>query len=169
MATKEDKKEKELDILLANKEVKIGDKLVVVHRFSLLDTIKIASHLSGLAGMVLNSTDATATAINKLMYRPIDDNVSEQTVNSIRFMGLLELIGILGDEGADLVADILRKGTNMTTDEIEELDALDGVELLFDLYEVNKGFFTKLLNKLEKKIPKAKREKKELAKQESEK
>ena len=51
MATKEDKKEKELDILLANKEVKVGDKTVVVKRFSLLDTIRIASHLSGIAGM----------------------------------------------------------------------------------------------------------------------
>lgn len=169
MAIKEDKKEKELDILLANKELKVGDKTVVVKRFSLLDTIRIASHLSGIAGMVLNATDATATALNKLMYSPSEEGVSEQTVNSIRFMGLLELIGILGDEGADLMADIIKKGTNLDSTEVEELDALDGVEILFTLYEVNKGFFTKLLTKLEKKIPKAKREKKESAKQESEK
>lgn len=169
MATKEDKKEKELDILLANKEVKVGDKIVTVKRFSLLDTIRIASHLSGIAGMVLNATDATATALNKLMYSPTEEGVSEQTVNSIRFMGLLELIGILGDEGADLVADVIRKGTNLDSTEVDELDALDGIEILFTLYEVNKGFFTKLLNKLEKKIPKVKKEKKESVKQEGEK
>lgn len=162
-------KDKELDILLANKELKIGDKLVVVKRFSLLDTIRIASHLSSLAGMILNATDATATALNKIMYNPTEEGVSEQTVNSIRFMGMLELIGILGEEGADLMADIIAKGTNLDRDEVEEIDAIDGVDVLFTLYEVNKGFFTKFMNKLEKKMPKAKKEKKESVKQESEK
>ena len=84
-------------------------------------------------------------------------------------MGLLELIGILGDEGAELMADIIKKGTNLDSTEVEELDALDGVEILFTLYEVNKGFITKLLTKLEKKMPKTKKEKKESVKQESEK
>ena len=159
-------KDKELDILLANKELKVGDKLVVVKRFSLLDTIRIASHLSSIAGMILNATDATATALNKVMYNPTEEGVSEQTVNSIRFMGMLELIGILGEEGADLMADIIAKGTR---DEVEEIDAIDGVDILFTLYEVNKGFFTKFMNKLEKKMPKAKKEKKESVKQENEK
>ena len=63
-------KDKELDILLANKELKVGDKLVVVKRFSLLDTIRIASHLSSIAGMILNATDATATACRARVAHP---------------------------------------------------------------------------------------------------
>ena len=153
-------KDKELDILLANKEVKIGDKTVVVHRFSLLDTVRLASHLSGIAATILGNTDTTAIALNKIMYNPENmDEEMAQSVNSIRFMGMIELLGVLGNEGADLLADLLIKGTNLTAEEIEDLDGLDGIDLLFDLYEVNKGFFTKFMSKLEKKIPKQKRKK----------
>lgn len=152
---------KELDLLLSSKEIRINNKVVVVKRFSLLNTVRIASKLSAIVGLVLNGTEATASALNKAMYTPKDADVSEDTINSIRFMGMIELIGLLGEEGADLLSDLLVKGTNLSYDEIEEVDAVDGVELVFTMYEVNKGFFTKFMSKLEKKLTKSKKEKKQ--------
>ena len=38
----------------------------------------------------------------------------------------------------------------------EEIDLVDGIDLVFAMYEVNKGFFMKFMKKLEKKIPKKK-------------
>ena len=43
---------------------------------------------------------------------------------------------------------------NLTDEEAEQIDVDEGIDLLFSIYEVNKGFFTKLSNKLQKKVKK---------------
>lgn len=156
MATEKD----EMDLLLSEKERKIGDKRVVIKKISLLNTIRLASHLSEIAGRVVQNSELAASAITKLTF---NEGENEQQVNGVRLMGIVELLGIIGEDGADLVVDLITKSTNLTEEEAEEIDTDSGIELLFDIYEVNKGFFTKLSNKLQKKMkkPKAKTASKE--------
>lgn len=141
----------EMDLLLAEKELKIGDKRVVIKRISLLNTIRLASHLSEIAGRVVQNSELSASALSKLTFN--DESQAEQA-NAIRMMGLVELLGIIGEDGADIVTDLIVKSTNLTDEEAEQIDVDEGIDLLFGIYEVNKGFFTKLSNKLQKKVKK---------------
>lgn len=141
----------EMDLLLAEQERKIGDKRVVVHKISLLDSIRLASHLSVVASNIVENSSLTASALTKITYK--DDNDPEQT-NGVRMLGIIEMLGVLGDSGAEVVNDLIVKSTNLTDEEVEKIDLEEGVDLLFDIYEVNKDFFTKLSNKLQKKMKK---------------
>ena len=156
MATEKD----EMDLLISEKERKIGDKKVVVKKISLLNTIRLASHLSEIAGRVVQNSELAASAITKLTF---SEGENEQQVNGVRLMGIVELLGIIGEDGADIVTDLIVKSTNLTDEEAEQIDVDEGIDLLFGIYEVNKGFFTKLSNKLQKKVkkPKAKTASKE--------
>jgi hypothetical protein len=158
MATEKD----EMDLLLSEKERKIGDKKVVVKKISLLNTIRLASHLSEIAGRVVQNSELAASAITKLTF---SEGENEQQVNGVRLMGIVELLGIIGEDGSDLVVDLITKSTNLTEEEAEEIDTDSGIELLFDIYEVNKGFFTKLSNKLQKKVKKPRAKSTEKTKQ----
>ena len=143
----------EMDLLLSEKELKIGDKRVVIKKISLLNTIRLASHLSEIAGRVVQNSELSASALSKLTFN--DENQAEQA-NAIRMMGLVELLGIIGEDGADIVTDLIVKSTNLTDEEAEQIDVDEGIDLLFGIYEVNKGFFMKLSNKLQKKMKKPK-------------
>ena len=139
--------DKEIDVLLAEKEVTVNDKKVIVKRYSLLDTIRLAAHASSIVASVIQDSDKTASAITKLTFE--GNNPTEN--NSIRILGLVEILGIVGEDGVSLLKELLVKSTNLDEDEVE------GIDLVFAMYEVNKGFFTKFMNKLEGKIPKKKR------------
>ena len=145
--------DKEIDVLLAEKEVTINNKKVIVKRYSLLDTIRIAAHASSIVASVIQDSDKTASAITKLTFK--GNNQIEN--NSIRMLGLVELLSIVGEDGVYLLKELLVKSTNLDEDEVEEIDLVDGIDLVFAMYEVNKGFFMKFMKKLEKKIPKKKR------------
>lgn len=149
--------EKEMELLLnTEKEVKIGNKKVVVHKISMLDSIKLASHLSVIATALIANSDATAKALTMLQ---VGDNEEEDNSN-VRLLGIAQLLAILGTEGADLLGDIIEKCTNLEEEEIAKIPAEDGIDLLFEIYEVNKSFFTKLSQKLKEKVatPKTKRD-----------
>ena len=151
--------EKEMELLLnTEKEVKIGNKKVVVHKISMLDSIKLASHLSVIATALIANSDATAKALTLLQ---VGDNEEEDNSN-VRLLGIAQLLAILGTEGADLLGDIIEKCTNLEEEEIDQIPAEDGIDLLFEIYEVNKSFFTKLSQKLKEKVatPQTKRDKK---------
>ena len=145
--------DKEIDVLLAEKEVTINNKKVIVKRYSLLDTIRLAAHASSIVASVIQDSDKTASAITKLTFK--GNNQIEN--NSIRMLGLVELLSIVGEDGVYLLKELLVKSTNLDEDEVEEIDLVDGIDLVFAMYEVNKGFFMKFMKKLEKKIPKKKR------------
>ena len=145
---------KEMEVLLAEREVTVNDKKIIVKRYSLLDTIRLAAHASSIVASVIQDSDKTASAITKLTFK--GNNQIEN--NSIRMLGLVELLSIVGEDGVYLLKELLVKSTNLDEDEVEEIDLVDGIDLVFAMYEVNKGFFMKFMKKLEKKIPKKKRE-----------
>ena len=142
----------EMELLLSEKERKINDKRIVVKKISLLDSIRLASHLSGIATSIINNSELTASAVAKITYK--DENGDVEQTNGVRMLGIAELLGVIGDEGADIVNDLIVKSTNLEDSEVEEISLEDGIDLLFDIYEVNKDFFTKLSNKLQKKVKK---------------
>ena len=144
---------KEMEVLLAEREVTVNDKKIIVKRYSLLDTIRLAAHASSIVASVIQDSDKTASAITKLTFK--GNNQIEN--NSIRMLGLVELLSIVGEDGVYLLKELLVKSTNLDEDEVEEIDLVDGIDLVFAMYEVNKGFFMKFMKKLEKKIPKKKR------------
>ena len=144
---------KEMEVLLAEREVTVNDKKIIVKRYSLLDTIRLAAHASSIVASVIQDSDKTASAITKLTFK--GNNQTEN--NSIRMLGLVELLSIVGEDGVYLLKELLVKSTNLDEDEVEEIDLVDGIDLVFAMYEVNKGFFMKFMKKLEKKIPKKKR------------
>ena len=144
---------KEMEVLLAEREVTVNDKKIIVKRYSLLDTIRLAAHASSIVASVIQDSDKTASAITKLTFE--GNNPTEN--NSIRMLGLVELLSIVGEDGVYLLKELLVKSTNLDEDEVEEIDLVDGIDLVFAMYEVNKGFFTKFMKKLEGKIPKKKR------------
>lgn len=134
----------ELEVLLADKEVTVNGNKVVVKRLSFLDTLRLTQHLSGIVTRIINDADTFSSALTKIMYK--SDNPETDTV--IRANGLLEIINSLGEDGIEFLMDIIVKSTSLTEDEIEEIDCEAGIDLAFDIYEVNKGFFMKCLKKL---------------------
>lgn len=144
--------DKETELLLSEHEVNINGRKVIVHKLSLLDTIRLATHLSEVAGSVIRQSELSSRALSKIVYKA--DNADEGTINNIRLLGVVELLGIVGDDGAELLKDIIVKATNLNEEEAEQLDAVDGIDLVADIYEVNKGFFMKFTSKLKEKLPK---------------
>ena len=152
MTNKDDSVKDEIDLLLSDKEVNVSGKKVVVHKISLLDSIRLTAGLSGIVGKVIEDSDATASAITKLTFS--SDKETSDNLKVIHLVGVAELVSVIGDDSADIIKDIVSKTTNMTDEDIEEMSAEDGIDILFDIYEVNKGFFTKFMNKLQKKTVK---------------
>ena len=146
----------ELDVLLAEQEIKVDGKTVVVHKLAMLDTIRLASQMSSLASAIVNNSEYAASAIGKFTVNS-GDAVSD---NAIKVIGLVEILGLVGDDAADLIQSIVTKSTNLTEEEAEQISAEEGIDLLFNIYEVNKGFFTKFLKKLQEKAKTLKAEKK---------
>lgn len=145
--------DKETEILLSEKEIKVGDKLLVVKRFSLLDTIRLASQASGVVAHIMGDSAVSASALTKLSFQ----GENEEETNGIRLMGLVELLSVVGDEGTEFIKMCISKATNLEYDEVEQIDSIAGIDLLFTIYEVNKGFFSKLLGKITKKETKKKK------------
>lgn len=152
--------EKEIQLLLSEKEIQLGDKTVVVKKLSILNAIRLASQLSGIASRVISSPETSAGALSKLMYQPKEDDKKED-IAGIRLLGFVELLDLIGEDFVDVLRDIIVKTTNLTIAEAEELTGDKGIDILFDIYEVNKDFFVKSMNKLKEKLPKVKQQEKE--------
>lgn len=148
--------DKEMEVLLSEKEIKLNGKRVVVKRIALLDTLRLASRLSGIVGLALNSSDGVVSAIAKISYAGNSeiDGETESDINGIRIAGLAELLGLLGEDGTELLKDLIVKSTNLTDAEVENIDSVDGIDLIETIIEVNKDFFVKFVNKLKEKIQK---------------
>ena len=148
-------KDKELELLISEKELEFGDKQIVVKKISMLDTIRIASSLSDIIVKVMDDSDTFSTAIAKITFESEDG----EDVTPIKIMGFLELIGAVGDDGVELLKNIIVKSSNLTPAELEDIDIVDGVDLVSAVYEVNKGFFMKCGKKLMAKMEKKKQKK----------
>lgn len=135
---------KELEVLLADKEIYINNNKVVVKRISFMDSMRLTQKLSGIAIKIISNADVFSSAISKIMYK--SDNPETDVI--IRMNGVLEVINHLGEDGIDFIREIMLKTTTLTADEVEQIDLESGFDLVMIIYEVNKGFFTKLLNKL---------------------
>lgn len=155
--------DKEMEVLLSEKELNIGGKRVIVKRIALLDTIRLASHISEVVSVAVNSSEAVTNALYKVAYsgNPEVENETEENINGIRVTGILEILGILGDDGTNLLKDLIVKSTNLTDEEAEEIDCVDGIDLVATIFEVNKGFFGKLSSKLKEKLKKKRSTKKD--------
>ena len=143
----EEKNTKEMELLLSEQEIKVDGKVVIVHKLAMLDTIRLASQMSSLAAAIVNNSDAAANAIGKLAVNSGDVNSD----NAIRLIGMVEILGLVGEDAADLIQNIVVKSTNLDYDEAEAISAEEGLDLLFKIYEVNKSFFKKFLQKLKEK------------------
>lgn len=155
-----------MEVLLSEKELVIGKKKVIVKKIALLDTIRLASHISEVVSVAVNSSDVVTNALFKIGYNGNPENKedkedSEDLLNGVRVTGFIELFSVLGKDGTDLLKDIIVKSTNLTDDEAEDVDCESGIDLIIAIYEVNKGFFTKLSNKLKEKLKKNKPTKKD--------
>ena len=136
-----------MELLLSEQEIKVDGKTVIVHKLAMLDTIRLASQMSSLAAAIVNNSEVAANAIGKLAVNSGDINSD----NAIRLIGMVEIIGLVGEDAADLIQNIIVKSTNLDYDEAELISAEEGIDLLFKIYEVNKSFFKKFLQKLKEK------------------
>lgn len=143
----EEKNTSEMELLLSEQEIKVDGKTVIVHKLAMLDTIRLASQMSSLAAAIVNNSEVAANAIGKLAVNSGDINSD----NAIRLIGMVEILGLVGEDAADLIQNIVVKSTNLTEDEAELISAEEGIDLLFKIYEVNKSFFKKFLQKLKEK------------------
>jgi len=143
----EEKNTSEMELLLSEQEIKVDGKTVIVHKLAMLDTIRLASQMSSLAAAIVNNSEVAANAIGKLAVNSGDINSD----NAIRLIGMVEIIGLVGEDAADLIQNIIVKSTNLDYDEAELISAEEGIDLLFKIYEVNKSFFKKFLQKLKEK------------------
>lgn len=146
-------KDKEMEALLSEKEIVINNKQVIVKRIALLDTIRLTSNLSSIVASVLANDRTFNLAVGKILYSA-GEGESEEDVNNIKALGIVELIGLIGDEGVDLLKSLMVKSTNLEYHEVEAIDCLDGIDLLSAIYEVNKSFFVKCISKLKEKMEK---------------
>ncbi len=146
--------DKEMELLLSEKEIEVGEIEVVVKRIPLLDTMRIAAKLSDVLSKVLNNTEGFNLAMYKILYNGNKDNPDETENDkmAIRITGVLELIGLAGDDAIDLLKMVILKSTNLDKENVEKLDPIGGIDLLEAIYEVNKGFFEKCMSKLKVKM-----------------
>jgi len=142
-----EEKNKEMELLLSEQEIKVDGKVVIVHKLAMLDTIRLASQMSSLAAAIVNNSELASSAIGKLAVNSGDVNSD----NAIRLIGMVEILGLVGEDAADLIQNIVVKSTNLDYDEAEAISAEEGLDLLFKIYEVNKSFFKKFLQKLKDK------------------
>ena len=162
--------DKEMELLLSEKEMKFGDKRVIIKRISLLDGMRLTQQISSVASMAIEQSGVVSNALMKIAFsggerlddngKPVTDDsgnvlrLSEQEVNGIKISGVLEIFNVLGEDIVDLVKDLIVKATNLTDEEAEEIDCVDGVDLIAEIVEVNKPFFQKLSSKLKEKMAK---------------
>ena len=116
MSNEKEKHINEMELLLSEKEIKVDGKIVVVHRLAMLDTIRLASQMSALASAIVQNSEFASNAIGKLAINSGDENAD----NAIRLIGIVEILGLVGDDAADLVESIVVKSTNLTEEEAEE-------------------------------------------------
>ena len=125
--------------------------------------------------MAIGQSSVVSNALMKIAFtggerlgedgKPITDDdgnvvrLSEQEVNGIKISGILELFNVLGSDIVDFMKELIVKSTNLTDEEAEDIDCIDGVDLIAEIVEVNKPFFQKLSNKLREKMVKKKDEK----------
>lgn len=142
----------EMELLLSDHEVKINGKKVIVHKFPMLSGIRLTSKLSKIVGKSL-SDENTSNAIDTAVRAMIVNGDTDEDTKGFRIFGIRTLLEILGDDLVDIIADVIEKSTNLDENDVEEISLEDGLDLLFDIYEVNKGFFTKFTKKLQKLNP----------------
>lgn len=157
--------DREMDLLLSEKELKIGDKKVVVKRIALLDTIRLASHVSDVVSLVLKSSELFSQALYKVTYNGGDagdgEKPTQSDIDGVRVLGLVEMFGIIGEDGTELLKDLIVKSTNLTDKEVEEIDCISGIDIVSTIFEVNKDFFLKCMSKLKEKMSKFTKKEKE--------
>ena len=146
-----------MDMLLAETEIKINRQVVEVKKFPMLAGIRLTARLSKLVNKVLgdeNSVNQFNTAVNAMFV----DGANEAETNGFRLFGVKTLMGLLGDDLIDIISYVISKSTNLTNDEIEDINLEEGLDLLFEIFNVNKGFFTKFSTKLKALGTEAKKE-----------
>lgn len=146
--------DKEMELLLSEQEMTVSGKKVVIKKIALLDTIRIASKVSDVVAKILGNAEAFDGILARITFKSDE----EDKTNGIRMTGIIDLFGLIGDDSVDIIKYIIEKSTNLTPEETEEVDCLEGIDLLSGIYEVNKSFFGKCLSKLagkkQKKGPK---------------
>ena len=138
--------DKEMERLLSEQEMTINGKKVIVKKIALLDTIRIASKISDVVARILGNPDAFDGILARVTYAK--EGASEEEINGVRMTGVIDLFGLIGEDSVDIIKYVMEKSTNLTEDEVEEVDCLDGIDLVTNIYQVNKSFFVKCWSKL---------------------
>lgn len=143
----------EMEVLLAAKEVTIKGKKMEVNPLSFKNTLKVALKATDIVNSALNNSEGISSAITKLTVVEGTDGIED--AKGVKLIGAVELAGIIGEEGIDFLLEIIKMSVNITDDELDKVDPLEGIEIVEAIYKVNKDFFTKCMNKL---FPKVKKE-----------
>ena len=138
----------EMDIIIGEKIVQVGGEDITIKKFSFKQGQLVAINIAKLVKTLLNYTEELALGINLIK----ENNNPIEVVT-----GLSCILASLEPKDIDNFNEIIRIGSKLSKEQMEELDIEEGIELVTAMYEVNKGFFTKFMKKLEGKIPKKKR------------
>ena len=134
-----------MEMLLADThEVKINGRNIVIKKFPMLAGIRLTSKISNIVSKVVSGDEKTEnfnTAINALF-------VNGSTDADTRAFKIFGLRVLFGDDISDIVSFVISKSTTLSDEEIEEINLEDGLDLLYEIFNVNKGFFTKFSTKL---------------------
>lgn len=141
--------DKEMELLLSEQEMTINGKKVVIKKIALLDTIRIASKISDVVARILGNPEAFDGILARVTYAK--EGASEEEINGVRITGLIDLFGLIGEDSVDIIKYVIEKSTTLTADEAEEVDCLEGIDLVTEIYKVNKSFFAKCWSKLGEK------------------
>lgn len=141
--------DKEMELLLSEQEMTINGKKVIVKKIALLDTIRIASKISDVVARILGNPDVFDGILKQVTYSK--EGASEEEINGVRMTGVIDLFGLIGEDSIDIIKYVMEKSTNLTEDEVEDVDCLNGIDLITNIYKVNKSFFVKCWSKLEGK------------------
>lgn len=146
-----------MDMLLAETEIKINGQVIEVKKFPMLAGIRLTARVSKLVNKVLGDEESVNqfnTAVNAL----VADGSTQAETNGFRLFGIKTLLSLLGDDLVDVITYVISKSTNLTNEEIEAINLEEGLDLLFEIFNVNKGFFTKFSTKLKALGTEAKKE-----------
>ncbi|WP_110955213.1 hypothetical protein [Anaerosinus massiliensis] len=142
----------EADILFAEKEIKIGDETITIKPYSWAQSMKLVKPLGVIMHLLLKHADELQMALKEY-------EGAKSIINQA--MPIIDLLGdIESEELVKALTDFMVTATGKNEVYIQGLMLDDVFELGTAVYDVNKGFFTKRLAKVQTVQPSKKAEKK---------
>ena len=128
----------DLQVLLPNRDIKIGEEVITLRPFSFGAIPKVMSHIQDISYIF---TNIPPEVLELLRQEESKDSVLD--AQSVMSAELIDYMSTIIEVGGDNVFNLMALATNKPVDWIKDLSLDEGISLLIDIFEINYDFFEK--------------------------